>query len=388
MGDADAFVSGVYATAPHYWQGDGFDDLLSVADVDAQLSGGGLRRPAVRLARDGEVLPASGWTRRARTGSVWIDDLVDPARTLALFSEGATIVLQSLQRWWPPLTRFCRELEATLGHPVQVNAYLTPPTAAGFTPHHDTHDVFVLQVSGTKRWTVRSPLVDAPLERHRSDHGSAAAQPVLFEVDLAPGDCLYLPRGFIHSAAAQEEVSLHLTVGVLAVTRHDLLRRIVDRTAEEPAFRRSLPVQHAGDLDGAAGVVKDAVADLIAWLEGLDIDGLAAELVDREARRRHPLLDGQLVELTRLARLGDATTVVLRDGVRWRAEAAAEGRLALVLADRRLDLPAGLDGALRLLLDGSPRTVASLAHLLDEPSRKVLARRLVREGILRTVDGP
>src|SRR3546814_1501771 len=115
---------------------------------------------------------------------------------------------------------FCRELEGALGHAVQANAYLTPPGAAGLTPHHDTHDVFVLQVHGTKHWIIREPLVEAPLDRHRSDHELAAEQPVLFEADMAPGDCLYLPRGFIHSAAAQEGVSLHLTIGVLRSEEH------------------------------------------------------------------------------------------------------------------------------------------------------------------------
>jgi hypothetical protein len=225
VGDAGRFLSEAFGRAPHRWRSEGFTDLLSIASVDEAIAAGGLRRPAVRLARDGEILPPSSFTRRARTGSVWIDDLVDPGRTLAAFADGATIVLNSLHRWWPPLGRFCRELEDELGHPVQANAYLTPAGASGFAPHHDTHDVLVLQVEGTKRWTVREPLVASPLERHRSDHEAAGAQPVLFDDELRPGDCLYLPRGFVHSAAAQEAASLHLTIGVLARTRQTWFAR-------------------------------------------------------------------------------------------------------------------------------------------------------------------
>lgn len=397
--DPAAFLAGAFATRPLHRRGGGegagarpggYDDLLSLADVDAQLSGAALRQPAVRLARDGEILPSSAFTRRARTGSVWIDDLVDPARTLAAFHEGATIVLQSLHRWWPPLTRFCRELEAELGHPVQANAYLTPPGAAGFAPHHDTHDVFVLQVHGAKHWVVREPLVDAPLERHRSDHEAAAAQPVLFEARLAPGDALYLPRGFVHSAASEVDVSLHLTIGVLNVTRHDVLRRLLDRCADEPAMRRSLPAGYAADRATAARVVKEAVADLIGWLEALDVDEVAADLVRREARRRPPLLDGQLLELSRLHRIDDATVVQARDGLVWELSGPEDGRVRLLLADREVDLPAALGPVLERLLDGSPRAVGELADRLDGPSRLVLVRRLVREGALRTRadDGP
>jgi hypothetical protein len=386
VGESGAFLAGAYGSQPHRWRGPGFDDLLSIADIDAQLAGAGLRRPVIRLAKDGDIIPAARWTRRARTGGTWVDDLADPGRTLALFGQGATIVLQSLHRWWPPLTRFCRGLEDSLGHPVQANAYLTPPGAAGFTPHHDTHDVFVLQVHGTKHWTLREPLLADPLLRHRSDHGAAARQPVLEELDLTPGDCLYLPRGFIHSAAAQEDVSLHLTIGVLAVTRHELLRRIVDATAEDPSFRQSLPVDHRSGPLSARRVVKEAVADLIEWLEGLDVDAVADEHVDRETSRRMPLVDGQLLAMSRLGAIDDSTVVRLRRDVRWRIDDGGDGRITLLLRDRQLDLPAAVEPALRRVLDGLPREVGDLGDLLDTGSRLVLVRRLVREGVLRPVE--
>ena len=362
-------------------------DLLSVRDVDAQLSGAGLRRPAVRVVRDGEVIDASTWTRRARTGAVWVDDLVHPGRTLDLFADGATIVLQSLHRWWPPLTGFCRGLEADLGHAVQANAYLTPPGAAGLTPHHDTHDVFVLQVEGTKHWTIREPLVEAPLARHRSDHEAAAAQPVRFEADMAPGDCLYLPRGTIHSASAQEGVSLHITIGVLATTVHDLVRRIVDRTADDPAFRRALPVGYAADRDVAAGAVKEVLAELGAWIEQVDVDEVALDLVDSVAGRRSPVLTGQLLELARLGSVRDDTVVARRSDAVPRITRAGD-RVQVRLGDRRVDLPAAVEPALHRLLDGSTHAVAELDDLADHSSRLVLVRRLIREGALRTADGP
>ena len=290
------------------------------------------------------MLDPAKWTRRARSGSTWIDDLVHPGRTLDLFADGSTIVLQSLHRWWPPLAEFCRSLEVELGHAVQANAYLTPPGAAGLSAHHDTHDVFVLQVHGSKHWTLREPLVDAPLARHRSNHEAAAEQPVLEEVDLGPGDCLYLPRGFIHSAAAQEGTSLHLTIGVLATTVHDLVQRIVDRAGDDPAFRRSLPPGYGEDGATAAHVVKGVVADLVSWLERLDVDEVAADVVDHVARRRVPLMGGHLLDLASLDEISDETTVIRRHGAVARVEPAGD-RVLVVLVDRRVDLPASVDSA-------------------------------------------
>ena len=95
-----------FGVAPHRWRHAGaFDDVLSLADVDRALTGSGLRRPAFRLVRDGEVLPPADYTKSARTGASRIDDLIDTGRALDLFAGGATIVLQGLQRWWPPAAR-------------------------------------------------------------------------------------------------------------------------------------------------------------------------------------------------------------------------------------------------------------------------------------------
>jgi bifunctional lysine-specific demethylase and histidyl-hydroxylase NO66 len=347
------------------------------------VSGAGLRVPAVRLVRDGAVLDPRGYTRRARTGATTIVDLVDPGRLLDHLATGATLVLQSLQRWWPPLTAFCRDLELELGHQVQANAYLTPSGAAGLAPHHDTHDVFVLQVAGAKHWSVAEPVLPTPLPTHRSDHGEAAGQPALFDAELEAGDCLYLPRGFVHSARAQQDVSLHITVGVLATTVHDLLRRILERTAGDERFRHSLPPGYHEDPAVALQSVKSAVAELQSWLADLDPAPVAAELQERFWSRRPQLLDGQLLELVDLGRLDDDTVVRRRHRSICRFDGESDV-LRLMLGDRVVELPAALEPAVRRLVDGGPVRVGDLADLLDQGSRAVLVRRLVREGLLRT----
>ena len=106
--------------------------------------------PAFRLVRDGAVLPPGAYTEDIpwRPGSFSGLAVVD--RVAAEHAAGATIVLQALHLHWPAAALYCRGLEQRLGFPVQANAYATPATAQGFAVHHDTHDVFVLQVAGTQ----------------------------------------------------------------------------------------------------------------------------------------------------------------------------------------------------------------------------------------------
>ena len=166
------------------------------------------------------------------------------------YADGATLVLQGLHRIWPPLIDFARRLGAELRQPLQVNAYLTPAGNKGFATHYDTHDVFVLQVDGTKRWRIHEPVLPDPLERQawggRKDEVTATADgPPALDVVLAPGDALYLPRGWLHSAEAQGERSLHLTIGVRALTRYALVEELLGLAVRGPAA-----AGHAAVRDG------------------------------------------------------------------------------------------------------------------------------------------
>ena len=101
--------------------------------------------------------------------------MADVARVAEAFEDGATLVVQALHHWWPPLGAFCRSLESSLGHPTQANAYYTPRSAQGLPVHHDTHDVFCLQISGEKRWLVYEPVLEAAAQGSavRREHGAA-----------------------------------------------------------------------------------------------------------------------------------------------------------------------------------------------------------------------
>jgi bifunctional lysine-specific demethylase and histidyl-hydroxylase NO66 len=386
-GDPAAFVRDHWARAPLLRRGagpGGFDDLLSLDDVDRILSTTAPRFPYFRMVKDGKPLPPSAYTKSGRIGSVPLSDLADPGRIFDQFHGGATIVLQGLQRFWAPLTAFSRDLELFLTHPVQVNAYLTPPASRGLGVHHDTHDVFVLQVHGRKLWQVWDAAVPFPLG-HQTKLPPGAEAPTeapLVEAELAPGDCLYVPRGFRHAARTAEDASLHLTVGMLAYNWNDLLREVLDLAAEETWFREGLPVGFAEDPAALEASLAERVAELRRFLDKVDLTRVADRAVNRFWANRPPSLRGQLRQLLSLEELDDTTVLARRPGAVARLRAAGD-RLELLLGDRTLTMPASLEPALHQVLDADRLTPADLAGHLDGPSRLVLARRLVREGLLQ-----
>jgi lysine-specific demethylase/histidyl-hydroxylase NO66 len=358
-----------------------FADLLDLPDVDHLVTETLLRMPSFRLVKDGTPLPAASYTHTVRVGGAPVEGAVRPDRVLAAFGEGATIVLQALHRNWPPVGRFCRDLELSLTHPVQANAYVTPPTSKGFAVHHDTHDVFVLQTRGQKRWRVYRPLVELagkeqPWKRSQGDPG----EPVI-EAELGPGDSLYIPRGFPHEAEAQRRVSIHVTVGILSYTWLDLWRQAMKDASEHRPFRESLPVGFARNPETLAGEMGVRVKELQEWLEGAAGRGTLDRLARRFWDTRRPMLAGQMGQLERLDSIDASTSLRRRPGSVF--EVRLEGRTAVVgLGMRELLMPSFCEPALRFL--GSAREWFTPADLpgLDPDGRVVLARRLVREGAL------
>jgi lysine-specific demethylase/histidyl-hydroxylase NO66 len=252
--------------------------------VDAVVTASGLRTPAIRIVREGRILPASSFTRAASIAGQALTGLVDARRVLDEVRGGATVVLQGLHRYWPPLTDLITALERELGHPCQANAYLTPAGSQGFAPHRDTHDVFVVQSEGAKTWRL-------------GEEGEEE------EVELHPGRVLYLPTGTRHSARAQDDLSLHVTIGINQFTWRGLVRRALLASLDEIEDGH-LP---AGWLDDPTEVLEGLRQRLAAVAEQLATSDPTTVVVAHEQdflTSRPPRLAGGLVDALRGGRCG------------------------------------------------------------------------------------
>ena len=246
--------------------------------------------PAFRLVKDGAPLPAGDYTDDIpwRPGS--FSQIASPERVSAEFAAGATLVLQALHLWRSAVAVYCRGLEMRLGFPVQANAYLTPAAARGFAVHHDTHDVFVLQVAGGKRWRLYEPRLELPLKDQRWSPDLGDVGPPIDEFTLQAGDTLYVPRGWPHEAETSHEEALHLTVGLHPPTRMEALRAALESCADDVEFRRNL---------GADGELPDHLVERLAGR-------LKPDEVARRTRRgfvagRRPIIHDQFLQLQALS---------------------------------------------------------------------------------------
>jgi ribosomal protein L16 Arg81 hydroxylase len=359
-----------------------FRHLLSLEDMDQVLSSHELRHPLIQLVKNNARVPPPQWTTEEEVKGAPVGTVADRVKMFGEYQNGATIILDHLHRTWPPLARLCASVERFFGHPTQTNVYLTPPGSKGFGAHYDTHDVFILQTEGSKRWQLYDSPMRLPLPSQTYPHPGPDPGKPTADFVLRAGDVLYMPRGVIHSASTSDSTSLHVTLGITAYTWADVLNEALTARCEgDVRFRRSLPVGFSTDADGAAEARAEARGLLRALAEGgLPLEEALGQLAERFLMSRPPLLAGHLTGLSSARRLTAQSRARKRA---WLARLVEEGNGVHVLFHGKgMTFARQLVPTLRYILDTEVFTVASLPGPLKEADKVELTRRLIEEGLL------
>lgn len=266
-----------------------YEKLLTHRDVEAAIASGGLRYPAIQLARDGRFFVADSFTRSIRSGDDVFTGIPNLDRIAAEYRSGATISLPGFHRAWRPLGALAAAVEEQFDHVVHTNVYITPGNAAGFSAHYDTHEVFVLQIAGSKRWRIEKPPLALPHRGQPFDPRSHKSSAPLLQIELAPGDLLYLPRGFVHETSTSDSFSAHVTLGITVYTWVELLAEWIQSSRHSPSLRHALPPGFAGG-EGRQ-LLKEQLPLIIAELQrvtdfGHLVDGFAQRVRSARASAR------------------------------------------------------------------------------------------------------
>jgi ribosomal protein L16 Arg81 hydroxylase len=222
-----------------------------------------------------------------------------------------------------------------------------------------------------------APLRDQPWTDRRSAVERRAEEPPLIEAVLRPGDCLYLPRGFLHAATALGAVSTHLTIGVHSWTRYALAEQALGQAlrtvAQDPQLRASLPLGvDLGDLTALRAETDLIQAALVDAVQRLDLDQLSRTMQEsvRSTQRAAPV--GPLRQLRDADGIRADTDIVLRSHLAATLDQRAGQS---VVRSRAGDFPVTEEDVAPL------KTLLSSGAIRADDLGPELARRLVLAGL-------
>ncbi|HEY0101067.1 MAG TPA: cupin domain-containing protein [Pyrinomonadaceae bacterium] len=341
--------------------------------------------PRLRLMREGRALPVASYLRHTSGArSKQTIPRLQPVKFTAELRAGATLVLDAVEELHAPLEALAAGLELLFQERVQINSYAGWHTSRGFDLHWDDHDVFILQVTGRKRWSIYGETRPHPLSGD-ADLPKPSGEP-LWQATLEDGDLLYIPRGWWHVAEPLDEPTLHLTVGIHKRTGIDLLAWLAGQLRASELFRQDLP-RFATPAERAAHVERLGEELRAAWDAGLLERYFKEQDAQAEPRAQVSLPWSALTQ-----------PVPADQDVRVRLVAprpldlqVVDGVVEFCCHKKRWRFAAGALPVLRRLADA--RTAAlSVSELceaaggrLDEQTVRAFLGELLRHGLVRTV---
>ena len=363
--------------ALHCGHGDAarFAELLNIGRIDEIISSTDLKPASLSMARSQPPIKRSNYT--------FSNGNIDRGAVIRHFQCGATIILNQLHLADARLARFCRSLEDLLSCRVQTNVYLTPPGSQGFGTHYDDHDVFIVQVSGSKKWRLYERPVDNPYSGEGFKAGVHDPGKLEQEFLLQAGDCLYIPRGLMHDASSHgDEPSLHITTGLIVRKWADLMLEAVSEVAlRNPKFRRSLPAGFARpDFDEES--LEEQFRELAKeFAEQADFSEVLSFFRASFVRERRPELQGALVDASLPVSNADlyerrpSLQVLLRHD---------DSEVVIVCPGGNIHFEKEALPGLQAFLAGEPFSKADFSDL-EEEKRTETIRRLSAFGLVRRV---
>ncbi len=352
-----------------------YGDLLSIKALDHVLTTKVIQHPKCVIANASKEVKAPEYTYES--------GLIDVARLYQQFEAGGTIVFNNLEEMWPPLMDFTRGMERDVSMRFQCNIYMTPANAQGFPTHYDSHDVFVMQVHGTKHWLVYDTPIELPLKGQRFDRERDKPGEVTAEFDLEPGDMLYLPRGMMHDAQTRQGETLHITLGLLATTWTEVVLEAAAKVAlGDPEFRRTLPPQYSrSDFNRKEAHVyfKHLLQKLI---ERADFDTALDHFADDLVGTRHALLEGQLEQVLKLGELSAESVVGARPNLLYRHRNDGEQWIVSCYGSD-IRFPSHVQDTALFALENERYRISDMPGDLDDEGKVVLIKKFIREGLVR-----
>jgi ribosomal protein L16 Arg81 hydroxylase len=356
---------------------DYFSELLSMDEIDRFLTSNSFRTSEVFLVNAERPVGIDDFTSK--------NGLIDVSKVFRLHAEGATIILNRINAYHKQLSDLCAACEIVFGATCGANVYVTPPGAKGFGAHFDTHDVFILQLHGSKRWRFYGRPIILPIAGHgdqgnRDDPGTPTA-----ELDVNAGDTLYIPRGLVHDARSFDETSVHVTLGVFAFTWSDLLlEALASSVLSDPIYRHSLPASFMLASSDRRSILDNFHNLIRHFCDNADLEIALESLTSQYVARRRTNFRGQMSQIdlakgltqdSKLTHRPHLAHTVREEGSQLRIRCYGN---EVVFTDRDADV-------VRYVLRSPSFFVHQVPDDLDYASKKAVLVQLIYAGLLVVV---
>ena len=198
------------------------------------------------------------------------------------------------------------------------------------------------------------------------------------EVELKQGDTLYIPRGFVHEAVTANEVSLHITLGLLSYKWIDVLRLIINDAHKINGFKESFRFDKL-DEQTIEKTTKHLVDQLLSVV---DYAGISKKFTNRFIKKGLTSDNNRLLDIIRFDEVNTVTIFSLRNEINYTIT-ETETEIILSYYNKQVKFPMYVLATLKAIANGENFTVENLQSNIDTAGKLVLCKKLLQEGFLK-----
>lgn len=318
----------------------------------------------------------------------------DPFRwVIDQYMKGCTIIFNGIDDIHAAVAKDVRPLDKIFKGRTTANAFLTPSNSRGFLPHFDTHDVFIVQTSGKKKWVLYEKEMDLPLDNQIYLIDQDRLGDPIDTYLLEAGDVLYIPRGMVHGSFTEDDHSLHITVGIRPLLGIDYLNKMLEVISEnDVAFRKSIALANLEEKSDDVELLMDKLQSGFnnPYLRKLTREKIDAKLASQSKPvPGHHLENNQQIENlcleTNVVKAFLQNDALVDSGKKIRLVFPGAG---FVATDNPkpgyLEFPAIAFGALNFIRKSSkPFMPKEISDFYPDETKLLIVKQLLKEGYLK-----
>lgn len=351
-----------------------YDNILQQTDVEDLLNSENLSPELIRVFK-GDVWKNAMDFSVNKAFELSSALIADNGKLKECFADGYSIEFNLMEYLIPRSSSFINALLKEVRIPAVAKLFITPPNAQGIRTHFDDEENFILQIAGTKQWTLYPPLYESPIKSMRHLLGPEHLGEALETVHLKAGDLLYVPAGVIHDVKTREDVSIHITIGFTAFRWFDLIRNFAMSASQNLDFRNHIPDEllNAPELKGYETNFKKQLKDLVDKIDVKELLKSQHGLFDKSLPQKHADF---FLPTKRINSISLGTTL-LRDHAVVVTTQSTKGQFVIETDEKRMVFPAPLKNTLAEILKKEQFQLDELSTALPEPMLLNLAKKLV-----------
>lgn len=199
-------------------------------------------------------------------------------------------------------------------------------------------------------------------------------------VEIKAGDLLYIPRGMVHNASAEDDSSIHITISPVVRHRADLLKILIEKAENDADFRRLLPLGLSSkkEKNEFAAETTKQLQELIAETD------FAAMQNERFVKRRRTYIEGFFMDNLQMRKLSAESVICRRPFLDYSFERTDEW-IIIRFGGEEISIPLFLETALAKFLEEKPFAVGEIEGIPNYAGKIAMAKRFIKAGFVKII---